>query len=178
MPINSFGWLAGCFGIMLRPKNSFRRRFCKPGDRFTDLNRARTCAHGPGADGHTEAPGRNNRNHRCKRLESYSPGSCLRRLDPLDRDRRRRYGFDVALFDAASQSSRSRRSHRPDMAGENAIMNIALLYLLLLKATVTSFSGLDPLPVIRQDLIVTHHVGTTVSSMLLSRWGVQRHVGF
>ena len=35
-------------------------------------------------------------------------------------------------------------------------MNIAILYLILLKATLTSFSGLGSLPVIRQDLVVTH----------------------
>jgi chromate transporter len=34
-------------------------------------------------------------------------------------------------------------------------MDIFVLYLLLLKATVTSFSGLGSLPVIRQDLVVT-----------------------
>lgn len=39
-------------------------------------------------------------------------------------------------------------------------MNIFVLYLLLLKATVTSFSGLGSLPVIRQDLVVTHQVLT------------------
>jgi chromate transporter len=32
----------------------------------------------------------------------------------------------------------------------------ALLYLLLLKATVTSFSGLSSLPVLREDLVVRH----------------------
>ena len=35
-------------------------------------------------------------------------------------------------------------------------MSLALLYLLLLKATVTSFSGLSSLPVLRQDLVVRH----------------------
>jgi chromate transporter len=39
-------------------------------------------------------------------------------------------------------------------------MNIFVLYLLLLKATVTSFSGLGSLPVIRQDLVVTHRALT------------------
>ncbi len=33
-------------------------------------------------------------------------------------------------------------------------MNLVMLYLLLLKATVTSFSGLTSLPVVRQDLVV------------------------
>ena len=36
-------------------------------------------------------------------------------------------------------------------------MSLGLLYLLLLKATMTSFSGMGGLPQIRQDLVVTHH---------------------
>jgi len=39
-------------------------------------------------------------------------------------------------------------------------MNLALLYLLLVKATATSFSGLASLPVVRHDLVTTHHVLT------------------
>jgi chromate transporter len=39
-------------------------------------------------------------------------------------------------------------------------MNLILLYLLLLKATLTSFSGLASLPVIREDLVVRHRVLT------------------
>lgn len=39
-------------------------------------------------------------------------------------------------------------------------MNIFILYLLLLKATVTSFSGLGSLPLIRQDLVVTRQMIT------------------
>src|SRR5262245_13778278 len=39
-------------------------------------------------------------------------------------------------------------------------MNVFVLYLLLLKATVTSFSGLGSLPVIRQDLVVTRQALT------------------
>ncbi|MGD0200977.1 MAG: chromate transporter [Bryobacteraceae bacterium] len=39
-------------------------------------------------------------------------------------------------------------------------MNLLLLYLLLLKATVTSFSGLTSLPVVRNDLVLKHHVLT------------------
>jgi chromate transporter len=39
-------------------------------------------------------------------------------------------------------------------------MNLVFLYLLLLKATVTSFSGLTSLPVVRHDLVETHHVLT------------------
>jgi len=36
-------------------------------------------------------------------------------------------------------------------------MNLILLYLLLLKATVTSFSGLTSLPVVRHDLVEHRH---------------------
>ena len=39
-------------------------------------------------------------------------------------------------------------------------MNLVLLYLLLLKATVTSFSGLTSLPVVRNDLVLKYHVLT------------------
>lgn len=37
-------------------------------------------------------------------------------------------------------------------------MSLGLLYLLLLKATLTSFSGMGSLPQIRQDLVVTYRV--------------------
>ena len=39
-------------------------------------------------------------------------------------------------------------------------MSVVLLYLLLTKATITSFSGLASLPVLRQDLIVNRHLLT------------------
>jgi chromate transporter len=39
-------------------------------------------------------------------------------------------------------------------------MNVLLLYLLLLKATCTSFSGLASLPVLRADLVDRYHVLT------------------
>jgi len=39
-------------------------------------------------------------------------------------------------------------------------MNAFILYLILLKATVTSFSGLASLPMLRQDLVVHHRVLT------------------
>src|SRR5947207_8719176 len=39
-------------------------------------------------------------------------------------------------------------------------MSLILLYLLLLKATVTSFSGLTSLPVVRNDLVVRRQVLT------------------
>jgi chromate transporter len=39
-------------------------------------------------------------------------------------------------------------------------MNVFLLYLLLLKAMLTSFSGMASLPVVRNDLVVERHVLT------------------
>lgn len=39
-------------------------------------------------------------------------------------------------------------------------MSLLLLYALLLKAALTSFSGMAALPQIRQDLVVTHRVVT------------------
>lgn len=37
-------------------------------------------------------------------------------------------------------------------------MNLIILYLLLLKAAVTSFGGFSSLPIIRQDLVVSRQV--------------------
>lgn len=39
-------------------------------------------------------------------------------------------------------------------------MNIGLLYLLLLKGTITAFAGLASLPVLQDSLVVQHHVLT------------------
>lgn len=39
-------------------------------------------------------------------------------------------------------------------------MKLVVLYVLLLKATVTSFSGLSSLPVLREDLVVRHQLLT------------------
>jgi len=39
-------------------------------------------------------------------------------------------------------------------------MNIFLLYLLLLKGTVTAFAGLASLPVVQDALVIQHHVLT------------------
>ena len=39
-------------------------------------------------------------------------------------------------------------------------MNLAVLYLLLLKASMTSFSGLGSLPMIRSDFVVERHALT------------------
>ena len=39
-------------------------------------------------------------------------------------------------------------------------MNLLLLYLLLLKASVTSFSGLGSLPMVRNDFVVERHLLT------------------
>jgi chromate transporter len=39
-------------------------------------------------------------------------------------------------------------------------MNVFVLFLYLLKATLTTFSGLASLPVLRQDLVLNHHVIT------------------
>ena len=39
-------------------------------------------------------------------------------------------------------------------------MNLLLLYLLLSKAVVTSFSGMASLPVVRNDFVVTRHILT------------------
>ena len=46
------------------------------------------------------------------------------------------------------------------MEGRRAPVNPLLLYLLLLKASVTSFSGLGSLPMVRNDFVVERHVFT------------------
>src|SRR5207247_6167127 len=61
---------------------------------------------------------------------------------------------------AAHPSARDRRVGRAVLARSAPRMHIILLYLLLLKATVTSFSGLTSLPVVRNDLVVRRQVLT------------------
>jgi chromate transporter len=39
-------------------------------------------------------------------------------------------------------------------------MNVAVVYLLLLKATITSFAGMGSLPQIREDFVETYHLVT------------------
>lgn len=51
-------------------------------------------------------------------------------------------------------------------------MNLLLLYLLLLKATTTSFSGLGSLPVLREDLVVRHRLLTDRRLTLRSQLAV------
>ena len=46
-------------------------------------------------------------------------------------------------------------------------MNPVLLYLYLVKATLTSFSGLTSLPVVRHDLVETRHVLTDSTQLSL-----------
>ena len=46
------------------------------------------------------------------------------------------------------------------LAGEVSGVNWFLLYLVLLKATVTSFSGLASVPIIRDELVVQRHILT------------------
>ena len=46
------------------------------------------------------------------------------------------------------------------MEGPEAHVNLLVLYLLLLKASVTSFSGLGSLPMVRNDFVVQRHLLT------------------
>src|SRR5262249_55252495 len=62
---------------------------------------------------------------------------------------------------AANPSAPLRRHRGMDLASAHfESMSPFVLYLLLLKATVTGFSGLASLPVLREDLVVTHHAIT------------------
>lgn len=49
---------------------------------------------------------------------------------------------------------------RTHASEEGGVVSLWLLYALLLKASITSFSGVGALPQIRQDLVVTYHVMT------------------
>jgi chromate transporter len=44
--------------------------------------------------------------------------------------------------------------------GQGQIVNLLVLYLLLLKASLTSFSGLGSLPMVRNDFVVERHLMT------------------
>lgn len=46
------------------------------------------------------------------------------------------------------------------LAGGKSGMNLLVLYLLLLKATLSSFSGLAALPILREDFVVKHQLIT------------------
>ena len=39
-------------------------------------------------------------------------------------------------------------------------MNVVTLYFILLKATISAFSGLSALPIIRDELVINHRVMT------------------
>src|SRR5262249_7484437 len=56
--------------------------------------------------------------------------------------------------------ARIRRAGRTGLASAGAGMNMLLLYPLLLKATMTSFSALTSLPVVRNDFVVHRQVLT------------------
>src|SRR5262249_4738000 len=78
---------------------------------------------------------------------------------------RRGYGAGIAPVIAAI---RHFADPDPDVGGSRRLflarargpMNLFLLFLLLLKATMTSFSGLSSLPMIHADLVEHHHVLT------------------
>src|SRR5579884_1248993 len=74
-----------------------------------------------------------------------------------------RYRFVPAFMEDAvigGPDARPRRTGRISLAGAESRMNAFLLYLLLLKATCTSFSGMASLPVLRNDLVGHYHVLT------------------
>ena len=51
------------------------------------------------------------------------------------------------------------------LASDAFKMNWLLLYLVLLKATITSFSGLASLPIVCDELVVHRHLLTTINSI-------------
>src|SRR5579859_4700613 len=71
--------------------------------------------------------------------------------------------FDRLLRSGLPRQIIAAASHRCGCAGRlllDRIMNLVLLYLLLVKATLTSFSGLASLPMVRNDFVVRRHVLT------------------
>ena len=70
-------------------------------------------------------------------------------------------GGAIALqFGWRSSHSSSARRRSLGRALEGAVVNVFALYLLLLKATISAFSGLSALPIIRDELVVNRHVLT------------------
>src|SRR5207249_3251201 len=74
------------------------------------------------------------------------------------RDRRRLAGSVAGTLAFAHSNSWTRRARRFSLADPG--MNLLLLYLPLFKATVTSFSGLTSLPVVRHDFVEKYRVLT------------------
>src|SRR5205807_1334416 len=90
--------------------------------------------------GHRGNAGRRRRDDGCRFVSIVTAELEARQPAPRRRDRGGRIPALFRPFHAAYPSSRHRRFGRIDLAGRS--MNIVLLYLLLLKATITSFSGL------------------------------------
>src|SRR6185436_11111643 len=74
-----------------------------------------------------------------------------------DRDLSGRFLAFLRALRPTHSTARTRRSGRIFLAAE---MNLIVLYLLLLKATITSFSGLTSLPVVRNDFVVQRQILT------------------
>jgi chromate transporter len=83
----------------------------------------------------------------------------FRRMDTNGRIGRRLHRF-VQLLRAAHTSSFHRRRGGLALAGKRDEVNVFLLYVVLLKATITAFSGPSSLPVVRDELVVNRHVLT------------------
>ena len=60
----------------------------------------------------------------------------------------------------AAAHHRGGHADRILVEGRRTAMNLLVLYLLLLKASVTSFSGLGSLPMVRNDFVVERHLLT------------------
>jgi drug/metabolite transporter (DMT)-like permease len=65
-----------------------------------------------------------------------------------------RFRRAVEVVDLAASGPRRDVAHRLFLDVRGGSVKLILLYLLLLKATATSFSGLSSLPVLREDLVV------------------------
>src|SRR3954449_6313520 len=122
-----------------------------------------------GDDRNRRSIGLGNRDHRCELLVSDLPpyAGGHPHTYGIARSRRNRARGSRC---AADTNLATRRHLRCLMAG--GAMSPVLLYFILLKATITAFSGLSSLPVIRHELVVNRHVITDAqisSSMVAGR---------
>src|SRR6202049_3103256 len=96
-----------------------------------------------------------------RRLGSIVPAALeARQSAARRRNCGRRIRVVIRTSHAPGASSGDRRIGGTCVAVAIGSMNIVILYLLLLKATATSFSGLTSLPVVRNDFVVHRQVLT------------------
>ena len=112
-----------------------------------------------GAGGHPRGHRGGRRHYRQNLLDDCPPSLQNRCPSPGDPNRGRSVP-PLCLGPAASHRGIANRRRGRCTAAGSAPMNVAVLYLLLLKGTVTAFAGLASLPVIQDELVIQRHVLT------------------